>query len=109
MGIPERAQEWYKAQSSFSQLSRCLRCWDQCYAQEHAERDDVKESVLPVDAVDVLAHNQRVLNFTFVVVDPESVANIKDNRKPIGSNAWAIAPAHSATGRQCFWQTAPTV
>jgi len=55
------------------------------HAQEHAEQiDDEVKAVLPVDAVDVLAHNQRVLNFTFVV-DPESVAS-KDNRKPIGSN-----------------------
>jgi len=48
---------------SFSQLSRCLRCWDQCYAQEHAEQiDDEVKAVLPVDAVDVLAHNQRVFH-----------------------------------------------
>lgn len=99
MAIPERAQEWYKAQSpAFRSYLDAFAAGINAYAQEHADLiDDEVKAVLPVDAVDVLAHNQRVLNFTFVV-DPESVANIKDNRKPIGSNAWAIAPAHSATG-----------
>jgi len=101
--IPE-SDQWVQTmgmsalrRSGFSQLSRCLRCC-QCLCSKHAEQiDDEVKAVLPVDAVDVLAHNQRVLNFTFVV-DPESVANIKDNRKSALTRA--IAPAHSATGRQ---------
>jgi len=65
MGIPERAQEWYKAQSP------AFRSYLDAFAAginamlKHAEQiDDEVKAVLPVDAVDVLAHNQRVLNFT---------------------------------------------
>jgi acyl-homoserine-lactone acylase len=47
--------------------------------------------------VDVLAHVQRVINFTFVV-NPGSVASLSSRRPSVGSNAWAVAPSHSASG-----------
>ena len=79
MGIPDRAQEWYEAQSAtFRRYLDAFATGINAYAQEHADLiDDEVEVVLPVNAVDVIAHLQRVLNFTFVV-DPESVASLRE-------------------------------
>ncbi|MBW4575241.1 MAG: acylase [Aphanothece sp. CMT-3BRIN-NPC111] len=100
MGVPTRAQEWYKAQSpSFRSYLDAFAVGINSYAQEHKDLiDDEVEAVLPVTPVDILAHFQRVLNFTFVV-DPERVAGINNEDHSAGSNAWAIAPSHSASGK----------
>lgn len=100
MGVPKRAQEWYKAQNpAFRNYLDAFAAGINRYAQEHTELiDDEVEVVLPVTAVDVLAHVQRVLNFTFVV-DPQQVAEVSNEAHSPGSNGWAIAPAHSASGK----------
>ncbi|HEY9813902.1 MAG TPA: penicillin acylase family protein, partial [Candidatus Sericytochromatia bacterium] len=100
MKVPERAQEWYQAQSKdFRALLDAFAEGINAYAKEHPELiDDAVEAVLPVTGVDILAHGQRVLNFTFVV-DPETVAGITNTDKSKGSNGWAIAPSHSASGK----------
>ncbi|MGF1588547.1 MAG: acylase [Pleurocapsa sp.] len=100
MGIPQRATTWYKEQNStFRTYLDAFATGINSYAQSHPELiDDEVEVVLPVTGEDVLAHVQRVLNFTFVV-DPETVANLGQEQKyPKGSNGWAIAPSHSASG-----------
>src|SRR4029077_1246805 len=75
------------------------------YASEHGESLDAKRRVvLPVLPADVLAHVQRVLHFTFVVSAQEAqsmgerLTGDASGAKP-GSNAWAIAPSHSASGK----------
>lgn len=100
MGVPKRAQEWYKAQNpAFRNYLDAFAAGINRYAQEHTELIDHEvEVVLPVTAVDVLAHVQRVLNFTFVV-DPQQVAEVSNEAHSPGSNGWAIAPAHSASGK----------
>jgi len=100
MGVPARAEEWYKAQSpDFRSYLDAFATGINRYAQEHKELlDDEVEAVLPVTAVDVLAHEQRIMNFTFVV-NPEQVAGISNEAHTPGSNAWAIAPSHSASGK----------
>ncbi len=100
MGIPRRASEWYEAQSP--EIRRYLDAFAagiNAYAKEHADRinDDV-EQVLPVNGVDVLAHVHRVIHFHFVV-NPQTVASLRSQRSPAGSNAWAIAPSRSASGK----------
>lgn len=99
MGVPDRAREWYKAQSpTFRSYLDAFAAGINSYAQEHADLiDDEVSVVLPVNAVDLLAHAMRVLHFTFVV-DPESVAGVSDLERTSGSNGWAIAPARSASG-----------
>ena len=79
MGIPDRAREWYEAQSpTFRRYLDAFAAGINAYAQEHADLiDDEFEAVLPVNAVDAIAHLQRVLHFTFVV-DPESVARVRE-------------------------------
>lgn len=107
MSVPVRAHEWYKAQNpTFRKYLDAFAAGINAYAQEHAELiDDEVEVVLPVNAVDVLAHLQHVLHFTFVV-SPDSIASLDDqgqsaNVAPIqalGSNGWAIAPSRSKSG-----------
>lgn len=99
MGIPARAREWYEAQNpTMRGYLDAFAAGINTYAKEHAAQiNDEVEQVLPVDGVDVLAHVQRVIHFTFVV-NPQSVANLTPSRSTAGSNGWAIAPSHSTSG-----------
>jgi acyl-homoserine-lactone acylase len=99
MGVPARAQSWYNAQNpNFRKYLDAFAAGINDYAQEHADLiDDEVEVVLPIKGIDLLAHTQRVLNFTFVV-NPQSVAGVGDKAPSVGSNGWAIAPKHSASG-----------
>jgi acyl-homoserine-lactone acylase len=116
VGIPRRASEWYEAQGApyRAALDAFARGVND-YAAQHPEAiaDDV-EAVLPVAGPDLLAHIQRVLDFSFVV-DPREVAaaasdlggernaagdrTAEPRRVVPGSNAWAVAPERSASGR----------
>lgn len=100
MGVPKRATDWYKAQSSaFRSYINAFATGINTYAKEHADLiDDEVEVVLPVRPEDVLAHLQRVLLFTFVV-DPGRVADNTSTESTPGSNGWAIAPKRSASGK----------
>jgi acyl-homoserine-lactone acylase len=107
MGIPDRAQTWYMAQTpEFRRYLDAFAAGINAYAQEYPDLiDDNVESVLPVQGVDVLAHLQHILHFTFMV-NAEEIANLTVDqpsarvqpRSALGSNAWAIAPSHSASG-----------
>ncbi|MCU0532568.1 MAG: acylase [Hydrococcus sp. Prado102] len=99
MGVPERAKTWYGSQNpAFRRYLDAFATGINAYAKERAELiDDEVEVVLPVTAEDILAHVQRVLNFTFVV-NPEIIKGIEEEQSKAGSNAWAIAPTHSASG-----------
>lgn len=99
MGIPERASEWYEAQSpAFRSYLDAFAAGINAYAKEHPDLiDDEVKVVLPVQPVDILAHEQRVMNFTFIV-NPQIVKSLANNHKSMGSNGWAIAPKHSASG-----------
>ncbi len=103
MGIPSRAHQWYRAQTPA--FRRCLNAFADginAYVQQHPDAiaDEVK-AVLPITAIDVLAHTQRVLNFTFVV-NPEKIARVSkthtQEESVPGSNGWAIAPSRSKSG-----------
>jgi len=100
MGVPGRAQRWYEAQSpSFRKDLDAFAAGLNAYASEHPDRisHDVK-MVLPVTAVDVIAHAQRVIHFTFVV-NPGAVSGAARQWPSNGSNAWAIGPAHTMSGK----------
>jgi acyl-homoserine-lactone acylase len=72
MGIPERASKWYEAQNpAFRSYLDAFAAGINAYALKHPELiDDEVEMVLPVRPVDIIAHEQRVMNFTFIV-NPE--------------------------------------
>jgi acyl-homoserine-lactone acylase len=107
VGIPERAQVWYEAQTpEFRRYLDAFADGVNAYAQAHPDliEDDV-EVVLPVNGIDLLAHVQRVLHFTFMV-NPEQVANLAESAQTatarqlgtVGSNGWAIAPSRTEQG-----------
>lgn len=103
MGVPKRARSWYEAQNpTFRGYLDAFAAGVNAYAQKHPDLiDDEVEMVLPVTGEDILAHLQRVINFTFIV-DPEQITSLSDVSKPKnlkGSNGWAIAPSHSASGK----------
>ena len=99
MGVPERARVWYEAQdASFRSYLDAFANGINTYVKENPDAiSDEVEVVLPVTGEDILAHLQRVLNFTFVV-SPEQVAGVSNSESKAGSNGWAIAPSRSASG-----------
>jgi acyl-homoserine-lactone acylase len=99
MGIPNRAKAWYESQNPiFRNYIDAFVGGMNAYAKEHPEALTKELKVaLPLKPVDVLAHAQRVINFSFVV-NPARLEDIAENDTPKGSNAWAIAPSRSESG-----------
>lgn len=99
MGVPERAQQWYEAQNKdFRALLDSFAEGINAYAIEHPDLIDHEvKAVLPVSGVDLLAHYQRVVHFTFVI-NPDELSDLNEEKPLAGSNAWAIAPSRSAEG-----------
>ncbi|WP_333153558.1 acylase [Microcoleus sp. B9-D4] len=99
MGIPNRANAWYESQNPiFRNYLDAFVGGMNAYAKAHPDALTAELKVaLPLKPTDVLAHEQRVINFTFVV-DPERVEDIAENDTPKGSNGWAIAPSRSESG-----------
>lgn len=102
MGVPARAREWYAAATPDERrLLDAFASGMNAYASQHGDRiADEVEVVLPIAGEDVVAHSQRVLQFEFVTSRGGVEASIDDWAKTEkGSNAWAIGPPRSASGR----------
>jgi acyl-homoserine-lactone acylase len=99
MGVPERARAWYAAQPPvFRRYLDAFAEGINDYAKQHGDRLSADAKlVLPVTAVDVLAHEQRVINFTFVS-NEQAATTAAMQLGGKGSNGWAIAPQRSASG-----------
>jgi len=100
MGIPARAQIWYRQQDpAFKRDLDAFAEGVNRYAQAHPDRiaDSVK-AVLPVTAVDVLAHAHRVVHFVFVYEQEQAIAAFRRPAVSRGSNMWAIGPKRYASG-----------
>jgi acyl-homoserine-lactone acylase len=109
--IPARAQDWAARQTPA--FRRSLDAFadgvNTCAARYPDAVSPEVRVVLPVSAVDVLAHAQRVLLFNFVVTPavlrtlaarPATAASDAVPASPIAaSNAWALAPARTANKR----------
>ena len=97
MGVPERAQQWYRAQRPRFKgyLDRFVEGMN-AYARRHPESIDPEmEIVLPLGPTDVLGHLQRVIHLSFVGRE----VTFGRARQPVpGSNGWAIAPSRTAGG-----------
>lgn len=107
MGVPERANQWFKAHNpQFQEYLQAFAKGMNDYAAKHKDKlNKDRLVVLPVTAEDVLAHTQRVIHLHFV--GSGSTAMIRNWKKsgpggttnPNGSNAWVIAPSHSASAK----------
>ncbi len=99
MGVPERSRRWYQAQSPGfrTHLDAFVQGMND-YAVAHKEHiaEEVK-AVLPVDGTDVLAQTQRGVHLALVAFDAKP--GVQRWTSSAGSNAWAIAPSRSETGR----------
>lgn len=107
MEIPTRAQVWYAAQSpEFRRYLDAFAKGVNAYVQAHPEAiADEVEAVLPINGVDLLAHTQQVLHFSFIVNPQQVAAHLGEQPATAamslparGSNGWAIAPSRSASG-----------
>lgn len=100
-GIPARAQEWYDQQTpSFRRYVDAFALGITAYARAHADQiADEVEIVLPVTGIDVLAHVQRVIHFSFVTRQEAVAAATSRWSSEAGSNTWAIGPSRSASKR----------
>ncbi len=96
-GIPARARRWYDSQPpAFRRYLDAFAAGVNAYAAKHGDRIEAAvKVVLPVDAIDVMAHTQRVIHFTFVS-RPLGAEQLNQFWQPAGSNAWAIGPTRSA-------------
>lgn len=105
-GVPARAQQWLDEQTPqvrgwLDAFTDGINAWAETYPDSIAE-DAAR--VLPVGPVDVMAHYQRVLFFSFLA-SPDAMlgqaqawgarAEARDSQRLDGSNAWAIGPARS--------------
>ncbi|MDY6783972.1 MAG: acylase [Cyanobacteriota bacterium] len=96
MGIDDRARQWYDQQTpEIRSYLDGFAAGMNAYGEKYSDRlDPSLQVVLPVTGVDILAHIQRVVYFTFLIAD---VSASQAMGQP-GSNAIAIAPQASATG-----------
>jgi acyl-homoserine-lactone acylase len=108
--LPEQARTWYACQEPMFRagLDAFAEAINAYAAAHPAAIDPAVAVVLPVSAIDVMAHTERVA-FEFLLVNaadcnalrPQSAAGEPgpSGAEPLpGSNAWAIGPAHSADG-----------
>jgi acyl-homoserine-lactone acylase len=97
-GIPTRARTWLHEQTPEARrfLEAFVKGMNDYAGRKPDSLDPKRRVVLPVEPQDVLAHVQRVIHFTFVA--GEELERARERYEERGSNAWAIAPARSASG-----------
>lgn len=101
MDIPGRAAAWYR------QLSPAMRAnlaafaaGANRYVTEHPETiPDSLKGVLPVTPEDLLAHEQKVVNFMFMLGRQAELPGTMRNTPRPASNMWAVSGRRSASGR----------
>ncbi|UCH97671.1 MAG: penicillin acylase family protein, partial [Candidatus Aminicenantes bacterium] len=107
MGVPDRANHWFKAHNpQFQGYLQAFAKGMNDYAAKHKDKiDKDRLKVLPVTPEDMLAHTQRVIHLYFVGNEPTRVIHNWKRSEPKGandangSNAWAVAPSHSESGK----------
>jgi acyl-homoserine-lactone acylase len=112
--IPRRAETWLRDGGEFQQaaLQVFVEGANEYVAQHGDTIDPVIRRVLPLTPTDVLAMEQRTVQFTFMVQQDNvpaliaawqqggvTAANaLAGSLSPAGSNGWAIAPQKTASG-----------
>ncbi len=100
-GVPERADQWTKEQVEpyKSMLENYVAGMNDYVSQNPQSIEEKNKVVLPITLTDVMAHAQRVLHYSFIFGQDDLNKSTKDWNETTGSNAWAISPRHSATGK----------
>ena len=98
--VPARSAQWFRQQTP--QMQKNLEAFAagvNAYAAAHPDRiaPEVKV-VLPLRGVDIIAHAQRLMNFGYIASDRKVLTDPSINEAG-GSNAWAVAPSRSASGK----------
>ncbi len=96
-GIPERAADWYRLQTpAFRADLDAFAAGINAYAEAHPDALDAEaRRVLPVTGTDVIAHALRLVNYVYIASPQRTLGEEPSG----GSNAWAIAPSRSASGK----------
>jgi len=98
--VPTRAATWFRQQTP--QMRADLDAFAagiNAYAAAHPDAiDPAMRRVLPVSGADVMAHAHRLMNYVYIASDRKVLADPTTNEAG-GSNAWAVAPSRSASGK----------
>jgi acyl-homoserine-lactone acylase len=107
-GVPQRSAQWLALQTPEFRgyLEAFAKGINDYAAKNPASLSEEARRVLPVTALDPIEHTHRIVHFTYMGSQrlagrgpAAEVANLPDTPESIGSNAWAIAPTHTADGR----------
>jgi acyl-homoserine-lactone acylase len=98
--VPARAGRWFQQQTP--QMRADLDAFAagiNAYAAKHPDAiDPAMRRVLPITGLDVMAHAHRLMNYVYIASDRKVLADPATNEAG-GSNAWAVAPSRSASGK----------
>lgn len=102
---PERAARWYEMQTAeFKRGFDAFAAGMNAYASAHPDAlDPARRRVLPVTSIDPILHVHRIVHFAYLssmarVKAAVKAAQATSDSERRESNAWAIAPARSASG-----------
>ena len=99
-GVPERSLVWYRAQTPAMRADLdAFAAGINAYAAAHPDALDPKvRQVLPVTGVDVIAHAHKLMNYNYIASEKKALVDAATDTAG-GSNAWAVAPSRSASGK----------
>ncbi len=98
--VPERSRRWYAAQTpqmrtNLDSFARGIND----YAAKHPDKiDAAMRKVLPLSGVDIIQHAHRLMTFNYIASERRVMADPTASEAG-GSNAWAVAPSRSASGK----------
>src|SRR5262245_53455657 len=101
-GIPATAKKWAAGQrAEFGPLVTAFGAGINAWAAEHqSDLSPAAKAVLPVSVEDVYAHCLRVIHYDWIINPSKLDTRLRRVEADVhGSNEWAIAPSHSASGK----------
>lgn len=103
-GVPERGQAWYQQQTpEFRSYLDAFAQGMNEFARRHPDQIAAdRKAILPITGADPLIHVHRIVHFSYMSSQAR-VLTAATGHPPalsgIGSNAWAVAPQHSTSGK----------
>ena len=98
--VSERALTWYRAQTpQFRADLDAFAAGINAYAEAHPDALDPKvRQVLPITGVDIIGHAHKLMNYNYIASEKKALVDSTTDTAG-GSNAWAVAPSRSASGK----------